>query len=934
MIKKLLLFTTILFAAISFAQASPITTSPALPTDKDEVVITYDATAGTAGLKDYTGDVYAHIGVITNLSTGDSDWKYAPASWGDNSPKYKLTRVSANQYTLTLTPSLREYFGVPAGETILKLAMVFRSGDKTKEGKDTGGTDIYAMVYTSELNVNITSPTGTFFIHPEGTSLKVEVSATFNTSIILEDNGSLVESSAGQSLTYNYTPTAGKHKLVATATDNDNNIVKDSVSFLVDNLASVSNPLPAGLKQGVNYIDYNTAIITLFAPYKSSVFLLGDFNDWQPDASYKMYKGIGADTAMYWITVTGLVKDKEYGYQFLIDNKVKIADPYTNKVLDPWDDKYIPDVVYPNLKDYPEGKTTDRISVLQTGQTPYQWQVPNFVAPDPKNLVIYELLIRDFQNSTIGDNTQLGYLQQVIDSIDYFKRLGINAIEIMPFNEFEGNNSWGYNPNFYFATDKAYGPATKYKEFIDLCHQNGIAVIMDMVLNHSFNSNTMARMYWDDVNNRPAINNPWFNAVAPHTCYSWGSDFNHESKYTQAFVDSVNSYWMSEFKIDGFRFDFTKGFTNNNLNCGWDQDNERIAILKRMYDEIRKRNSDAYVIFEHLATDSEEKILAEYGIMLWSNMTGAYNEGTMGYTESNKSDVSRSSYKVRGFSEPRNIPYMESHDEERQMFKNLTYGAQKSEYDIRDLEIAARRSASAAAIYFGIPGPKMVWMFGERGYDISIDSVGGRVSPKPPRWEYMEDANRQYLYDTYAQLIKLKLAEPVFETTDFTQDVSGAVKQISLNLSGSDVRIVANFGTTVMPATPKFSKIGFWYNHFKGDSIKVKDVDMVYNLGPGEFRIFSEKKMAGFAYNTSIENEGADAELLQIFPLPFGNKLSFTASSSIERVEIFSITGESLIVATTESDRVEVVTAGLPKGIYVARVTLTNGRRLVRQIIK
>ncbi len=92
--------------------------------------------------------------------------------------------------------------------------------------------------------------------------------------------------------------------------------------------------------------------------------------------------------------------------------------------------------------------------------------------------------------------------------------------------------------------------------------------------------------------------------------------------------------------------------------------------------------------------------------------------------------------------------------------------------------------------------------------------------------------------------------------------------------------------------------------------------------------------MAGFAYNTSIENEGADAELLQIFPLPFGNKLSFTASSSIERVEIFSITGESLIVATTESDRVEVVTAGLPKGIYVARVTLTNGRRLVRQIIK
>ena len=235
MIKKLLLFTTILFAAISFAQASPITTSPALPTDKDSVVITYDATAGTAGLKDYTGDVYAHIGLITNNSKSDSEWRHA-STWGDNNAKYKLTRIAANKYTLKLTPSIREYFGIPADTIIYKVAMVFRSGDKTKEGKDTGGKDIYATVYTSELNVNITSPTGTFFIHPEGTSLKVDVSATYNSSLILEDNGNLVESSAGQSLTYSYTPTAGKHKLVATATDNDNNIVKDSISFLVDNL--------------------------------------------------------------------------------------------------------------------------------------------------------------------------------------------------------------------------------------------------------------------------------------------------------------------------------------------------------------------------------------------------------------------------------------------------------------------------------------------------------------------------------------------------------------------------------------------------------------------------------------------------------------------------------------------------------------------------
>lgn len=928
------------FALFVVANGSPISTTPALPLDNGLVVITYDATAGTAGLKDYTGDVYAHIGVLTNLSTSDTDWRYGPASWGDNSSKYKLTRVSANEYTLTLSPSLREYFGVPSAEKILKLAMVFRSSDNTKEGKDTGGADIFATVYPAELNVDITAPSGGFFIHPQGAVLPISVSATFNNAISITDNGSLIASGSGQLLTKDdFIPTLGLHTLHAIATDQNSNVVKDSISFLVDDLISPTLPLPAGLKQGANYIDDNTVTLTLFAPYKQSVYVLGDFNNWQPTANYKMNKGDGADTAMYWITIPNLTKGVEYGYQFLIDNKIKIADPYTNKILDPWDDKYIPEVVYPNLKPYPEGKTSDRVSVFQTGQTAYQWQVTDFNAPDAKNLVIYELLIRDFQNSTIDGKNELGYLQQVIDSIDYFKRLGINAIEIMPFNEFEGNNSWGYNPNFYFATDKAYGTTDKYKEFIDLCHQNGIAVIMDMVLNHSFNSNTMARMYWDDVKGQPASNNPWFNATSPHTCYSWGSDFNHESKYTQAFIDSVNSYWMSEFKIDGFRFDFTKGFTNTPSTCstnsgGSAKDNSRIAILNRMYSEIRKRNTDAYVIFEHLTDSGEEQVLADAGIMLWGNMTAAYSEGTMGYTENNKSDVSRSSYKSRGFAEPRLIPYMESHDEERQMFKNKSYGFVGTDgYNAKALETSVRRSSAAAAIYFAVPGPKMVWMFGERGYDVSIDSID-RVAPKPPKWEYMEDVNRAYLYNEYAKLIKLKLTEAVFETTDFTQNMSGTVKQLSLNMPESNVRIVANFGTTILPTTPKFSRVGYWYNHTKGDSVNVKDVNMVINLGPGEFRIFSEKKMSGFEYNTALGDLLPEANLLQIYPSPFGATINFASLQSIHKVEIFSIMGERLVATSTDSQIVEIDTATLPKGMYVARVTLSNGRHVVRQIIK
>jgi hypothetical protein len=91
------LYSILIFLLLAFnsqiAWSQIITTSPAFPTESDEVTITFDATLGTGGLKDYTGDVYAHTGVITDKSSNDSDWKYAPGKWGDNSPKYKMSSL-------------------------------------------------------------------------------------------------------------------------------------------------------------------------------------------------------------------------------------------------------------------------------------------------------------------------------------------------------------------------------------------------------------------------------------------------------------------------------------------------------------------------------------------------------------------------------------------------------------------------------------------------------------------------------------------------------------------------------------------------------------------------------------------------------------------------------------------------------------------------
>ncbi|HRN45322.1 MAG TPA: alpha-amylase family glycosyl hydrolase, partial [Flavobacterium sp.] len=146
--------------------------------------------------------------------------------------------------------------------------------------------------------------------------------------------------------------------------------------------------------------------------------------------------------------------------------------------------------------------------------------------------------------------------QDLINKIDYFKNLKINAIELMPVMEFEGNESWGYNTSFHMALDKFYGTSEKLKEFVDLCHQNGIAVILDVALNHAFGRNPMVRMWMNDSDGdgwgSPSTENPYFNTVAMHS-YSVGEDFNHQQPRTQNYVQRVIKQWVEEYKIDGLR---------------------------------------------------------------------------------------------------------------------------------------------------------------------------------------------------------------------------------------------------------------------------------------------------------------------------------------------------------------------------------------------
>jgi len=587
-----------------------------------------------------------------------------------------------------------------------------------------------------------------------------------------------------------------------------------------DNLSG--NPQDTGkapYRDGITRISDDSLAFVLFAPGKNTVHLVGDLNQWQISDEYRLKKS----DDRFWIKIGNLDVNKEYVFQYLIDGNIYVADPYAYKTSDRTNNNSNPGMV------------------ISTKQNNYSWKIQNYTVTNPENLVIYEILIRDF--------TEKRTIKGVQEKLPYLKELGINAIELMPFNEFEGNDGWGYNPSFYFAPEKAYGAANDYKDFIDECHANGIAVIMDIVLNHSYGQSPMVRMYQN--NGAVTADNPWYNVKSnfANPDAQWGYDFNHDSPYTQAFVDSVCAYWMKEYKIDGFRFDFTKGFSNTPYPATGDSwgsayDPARIKNLKRIYDEIKKRNSNAIFICEHLSDNREETELANYGMMLWGNLNYNMNEATMGWGEeanngSKNGDISWASYQQRGWSKSNLVAYMESHDEERLMYKNEQWGKSANNYNIKQIPVGLQRNAAAAVMLFSLPGPKMIWQFGELGYDVSID-YNGRLSKKPPHWEYYDQPDRKALFDVYSKMIDLHINRPVFSTSDYAIDLVNNFKTMVLKSANETAVAMANFDVVSNTKNVDFSKAGTWTEYFTGSEITTAATESV-TLAPGEYRLYFSK---------------------------------------------------------------------------------------------
>jgi 1,4-alpha-glucan branching enzyme len=869
------------------------------------VTFRYDATQGNGALA-ATATVYAHTGLITTQSVNNADWKKTQGLWATADTRVKMTALGGAQHSLRVP--VNTFYGINTGDTVTRFAFVFRDVAGTAVGRRADGGDIYVPVYNDSLHTGFITPSSHHITAAVNGTLDLFCATSRASSMTLFANGNILAQVNSDTFSYtgftflNY----GQYTFLLQA------IAAGDTAY--DTLTALVNPpvtildAPVGTIDGINYTSDSSVILQLFAPYKRFTYLLGDFNNWSYDPSYMMKRSL--DGLRWWIQVDHLTPGKEYIYQYEVDGTIRIADPYTEKTCEP-SDANIPAIIYPNLLPYPIDKTTGIASVLQTAQAKYIWTDSAYHRPDKHNLVIYELLVRDFVSQHRYD--------QLRDSLDYLQRLGINAIELMPIMEFEGNESWGYNPNFFIAPDKYYGTKNKLKDLIAECHRRGMAVLLDIALNHAFGSSPMVRLYWNEDKLQPAANSPWFNEQPTHP-FNVGYDFNHLSPYTKAFVNRVTKHWLKEYHADGYRFDLTKGFTQkysgNDVGAWQQYDSSRIHILEAMVDTIWRQDSTAICVFEHLSDNPEQIELSNHGILLWGNLNTEYNQATMGYPTG--WDLSWASYQARGWSQANLVSYMESHDEERLMVRNLLYGDSITGYNTKSLTTAIARMELAAALFFPIPGPKMLWMFGERGYDISINK-NCRICTKPSLWSYMKIPARLHEFKVWSALIHLKTTYAPFATKTYDVDMAGTVKRIRLGHSDFNVISIGNFGLTGQTGTPSFHHTGMWYEYFTGDSLSVSSTGHTISLLAGEYRLYTDKWLPtpDLRVTTGIAVQATPLGDVTLYPNPNTGTvyLDVPADWSVEQWTLYDLSGRVVDTHRLTDRQWGVIELSLPEAL-------------------
>lgn len=584
-------------------------------------------------------------------------------------------------------------------------------------------------------------------------------------------------------------PDYGPHRLIACATNGDRTGIASVDFWRVPTF--IQKDIPRDLPQGFASRADGYASFVLHAPGKHFVSVVGDFNGWNPMADLMNCSPDGT----WW-----LIRDLgpgEWKYQYCIDGVQFLADPYSVDVE--WKNEKGEETYLPNMAR----------SVARVGAPAFEWTDASFKRPPLENLLIYEFHINDFCPGQ-------GFTG-VIARLDYLRDLGINAIEPLPFNEFPGAVSWGYNPAFHLAPETSYGTVDELKRLIDEAHRRGIAVIMDMVLNHMDVHSSLYQLYGRDFDA-----SPYFRLFLGE---NWGfPDLDQPAPAFKRYAADLLQFWVREYHVDGFRYDATRwvGWQGyNDWGAGW------FAYAAKQADP------GTYQIAEHLPADPDLQNKTEMDSG-WHDYFRWKLRDMIKKAELDRPEFARLlDARSLGFSNSfQRIAYVESHDEER-FLRELTEAG-------FDTDEAVRRSISALALTLTAPGVAMVYAGQEFG-----EATPKVVGPNPLHWDRLENPEYREMFSAFKALAHLRTRHPALRTENVAMLAEGLPPDVALyeRVSGSDaVVVLANFGKESVHVKRSLAKSGSWHDVLNPDTpLRMEGDAISIDLLPGDILVVAKE---------------------------------------------------------------------------------------------
>jgi 1,4-alpha-glucan branching enzyme len=589
--------------------------------------------------------------------------------------------------------------------------------------------------------------------------------------------------------------------------------------------------LPAELRGGAHrdLIGKDTVTFVLRAPHKPFVSLVGDFNAWDTRRHPLQTDGEGT----WWVTVPDPGRTR-YGFYVIVDNDTHawVGDPYAREVQ--WS-QYTP------------------WGVLPGREAPFAWHDVRWRTPPLRDLVIYELCVRDFAGTWHGGHPHFGNLTRLTQQISHLTEVGVNCVELMPIQAFPGESSWGYNPVFFHAIANTYGGPHDLKRFVDACHRAGIAVILDVAFNHAWGDHPYYNIYpplYGPKGEWWTRWNPFFHHT-PSSINMWGGvDWDHFNPETTRYFQDIVRYWLEEYHIDGFRFDWVGGVdydSNEPLRPGFNPYHGIAAICWA----ARQAKPDCILIGEFWQLEGTHGDKTATRLVHETAMDAVWN-GHFHHTlddvlnhrwEWEKKDIFRAigGYRDLGFSAATQvINYSCSHDEVRPEHEIKFYSGKHiprpKGMTLQDVTLA--RAKLGLATVFAAPGVPMIYAGQEYGDDSprTIDFL-------PLQWNKLTQPKHRTHMEMVKRLIRARRRHPALRSdhirifdNDFARD--HLIRFCRWDDAGDYAICAINFGAEARTVELPVPASGRWHDVVGNRQRVAEDGRLTVRLGPYDAALF------------------------------------------------------------------------------------------------